>query len=149
MPRRLPEVEQLDVEYQHPSWRVRALRVVVREGARDPEASFLTLEHELKTFCPPGDDAVERKLRRFTSGHRTVEHLTVRGPARVVHEHFRHGGGAGIASARREHLRRNAAGRHRRVGRCRSDIWRGRDSGGCDGSRGGPRETVSGSDFLR
>src|ERR1700683_1508307 len=77
------EVEQLDVEDEHPGRRSRARRLVaVRGGARNPEPDPLAFRHELHALRPTLDDRVEPEVRGLAPGDGAVEHLPVGGPSR-------------------------------------------------------------------
>src|SRR4051812_44492422 len=82
----LTDRQQLDVENQRPGGRARAGGLVaVGERARNPEAHLVADDHQLDAFRPALDDAVQREAGRLAAFHRAVEHLSVRGPAAVVH----------------------------------------------------------------
>jgi len=73
---------QLDIEHE------RALRLAltfVCERFRNPETALLAFNHQLNAFGPAGDDAIERKARRFAAENRAVEHRAVGFPTGVVH----------------------------------------------------------------
>src|SRR5262252_3682699 len=82
---RLLDRQELDVEDQHPLGRARPRRVVVGQVAGDPEAGLLADHHQLHALCPSRDHAVERERRGHAARDRAVEHLSVGGPAGVVH----------------------------------------------------------------
>jgi len=77
----LPDLDQLDVEYEDPKRRPLAL---IGEPLGNPEACFLSLDHQLQSFGPPRNNSVEWKGRRFTARNGAVEHLAVGCPARVI-----------------------------------------------------------------
>ena len=57
------DVEQLDVEDEHPRGRTRL--ALVRELLGDPEAALLADDHQLDALGPPGDHAAERQRDRL------------------------------------------------------------------------------------
>src|SRR6185436_6773638 len=116
------DLDQFDVEHQHAAGRPGL--TLVRKVLRDPEPRAFAFDHQLHAFGPAFDHLVEPHRYRGAARYRTVEHLAVGGPARVVDHHFAKTIGMTEPGALAEHLvgepRRGSTGVLRNL----RDVWR-------------------------
>ena len=116
------DVDQLDVEHQHP---LRLARSLVGEPFGNPQPALFTRHHQLQPFAEAGDDAPDGKARRLALGHRAVEHRAVGLPPGVVNGDDVLLGGMLGALAFGDDLGRQTGGCFDRVRRRRGHIrWR-------------------------
>src|SRR5450759_2832561 len=105
---RLLDGDELDVEHEHAGRH--AGLAFVRERLRDPQATLLTHHHQLHAFGPARTHLGEWKRNGLPAHPLTVEHLSIRRPAGIVHGDGARGPGMHGAGTGPDDLRCQARG---------------------------------------